>query len=95
MSITQLRYYNFNQKIRTLPSVSDREFASVTKTAVGTRDSHAAESGATKVKMGATIGAIATGTLVGDYYGNGSFGAYGSVQATDFIACATPFTVLE
>lgn len=95
--LNTLKYYSLfsTHSLHTLPSVCDGQLPSVSETAARASHRHTSEGGTTQVEVSPAIGAIPTWTLVGHYDGNGPSGAYGSIQAPNFVARTTPFPVLE
>ena len=71
-----------------IPAVDNRDHATVTKLVVFPGDGHTAEGCAAEVEVG--VAGRASGALVRYDNGDGPSGAYGLVEAPDFVAGPTP-----
>lgn len=77
------------------PAVNNGELATVPELAALAGEGHATEGGAAEVEMGAAVGAVAAGALVGDNDGDRTPRADAAVQALHLVARPAPFPVLE
>ena len=78
-----------------IPAVDNGDLAAVTEMVAITGDGHASKGSAAEVEVGAAGRAVAAGALVRYDNGDGLSGAYGLVEAPDFVAGPTALPSFE
>lgn len=78
-----------------VPSVKDRELASVSEQTAFTGDSHASKGRAAEVEVGAPIRAVTTRALICHNYCDGSSRTDALVETLDFVTRPAPPAILE